>query len=213
MKQFPPSPRVSHKDRFEFFRKFAEIFASQGAPPVSTTPVANLQICHRCYWHRWQIAAGINDTGGKFATGINDTGGKFRHQFPLCCWHRWQIIRTVSGCRNFKVNLKAKIYLYMVTLLPKGAQTKVLKFFCLKIFSICHRCRWHRWCTLSREYLREFSKKFEKAVLVYSEAWRKLIHEKNQKSKISWHCPFKWRYVLWSFVVSCYVYSSILISP
>jgi len=24
-----------------FFRKFAEIFASQGAPPVSTTPAAN----------------------------------------------------------------------------------------------------------------------------------------------------------------------------
>jgi hypothetical protein len=27
--------------RFEFFRKFAEIFAAQGLPPVSTTPVAN----------------------------------------------------------------------------------------------------------------------------------------------------------------------------
>ncbi len=27
--------------------------------------------------------------------------------------------------------------------------------------------------------------------MVYSHAWGKLIHEKNQKSKISWHCPFK----------------------
>jgi hypothetical protein len=26
--------------RFEFFRKFSEIFAAQGAPPVSLTPVA-----------------------------------------------------------------------------------------------------------------------------------------------------------------------------
>ncbi len=25
----------------------------------------------------------------------------------------------------------------------------------------------------------------------YSEAGGKLIHEKNQKQKISWHCPFK----------------------
>ena len=25
----------------------------------------------------------------------------------------------------------------------------------------------------------------------YSGAWGKLIHEKNEKSKISWHCPFK----------------------
>ncbi len=27
--------------------------------------------------------------------------------------------------------------------------------------------------------------------MIYSGAWGKLIHEKNQKSKISWHCPFK----------------------
>jgi hypothetical protein len=40
---------------------------------------------------------------------------------------------------------------------------------------------------LSCEYLREFSKKFETALLVYSGAWGKLIHEKKQKSKISWH--------------------------
>ncbi len=25
----------------------------------------------------------------------------------------------------------------------------------------------------------------------YSDAGGKLIHEKNQKQKISWHCPFK----------------------
>ncbi len=97
---------------------------------------------------------------------------------------------TISGCRHLKVNLMAKIDIY-VNLLPKGAQTKLFKFFCSKIFSICHRCRWHRWCTLSHEYLREFSKKFEMAVIVYSDAWGKLIHEKNQQSKISWHCPFK----------------------
>jgi hypothetical protein len=67
MNQFPPSPRVFHLDRFEFVRKFAEIFASQGAPPVSTTPVANFST----------IFARVVDTGGKFATGVNDTSGKF----------------------------------------------------------------------------------------------------------------------------------------
>jgi hypothetical protein len=92
-------------------------------------------------------------------------------------------MRTISGCRHLKVNLKAKIYIDVNSTM--GAQTKLLKFFCLKIFSICHRCRWHRWCTLSREYLREFSKNFEMAVKVYTDAWGKLIHEKNQKSKIS----------------------------
>ncbi len=68
MNQFPPSPRVFRWDRFKFLQKFAEIFASQGAPPVSTTLVANLR-----------------HTVGKFATDINDTGGKFFHQFCLCC--------------------------------------------------------------------------------------------------------------------------------
>ena len=58
--------------------------------------------------------------------------------------------------------------------------------------NFCRRCRWHRWSTFSCEYLREFSKKFETALMVYSGAWGKLIHEKNQKSKISWHCPFKY---------------------
>ncbi len=44
---------------------------------------------------------------------------------------------------------------------------------------------------LELENLREFSKNFETALMVYSGAWGKLIHEKNQKSKILWHCPFK----------------------
>ncbi len=41
---------------------------------------------------------------------------------------------------------------------------------------------------------RIFEKKFETTLMVYSGAWGKLIHEKNQKSKISWHCPFKQTY-------------------
>ncbi len=37
MNQFPPSPWVYHLGRFEYFQKFAEINAAQGAPPVSLT--------------------------------------------------------------------------------------------------------------------------------------------------------------------------------
>ncbi len=55
---------------------------------------------------------------------------------------------------------------------------------------ICHWCRWHRWCTLTWEYLREFLKKFEMILMLLSGAWGKVIHEKNLKQKISWHCPF-----------------------
>ena len=91
------------------------------------------QICHRCQWHRWRIAAGINDIGGKFATGINDTGGKFCPQFPLCCWHRWQIMRTVSGCRHFKVILKAKMYIYENSTTLR-CPNKIIKIFLLEDF-------------------------------------------------------------------------------
>ncbi len=52
-------------------------------------------------------------------------------------------------------------------------------------------CHWCQRCTLSCEYFREFSNKFEPALMGYSGAWGKMFHEKNMKSKISWHCPFK----------------------
>jgi hypothetical protein len=66
MNHFPISPRVFHQDRFEVFQKFAEIFASQGTPPVSTTLAANFATSF----------ASVVDTGGKFAAGINHTGAK-----------------------------------------------------------------------------------------------------------------------------------------
>ncbi len=44
MNPFPPSIWIYHYCHFEFFRKFVEIFAAQGAPPVSTTRVANGKI-------------------------------------------------------------------------------------------------------------------------------------------------------------------------
>jgi hypothetical protein len=56
MNQFPPSPMQSLPLRpFRIFSKIAEIFASQGAPPVSTTPAANFST----------IFANVVDTGGK----------------------------------------------------------------------------------------------------------------------------------------------------
>ncbi len=42
--QFPPSPRVSHLDRFEFFRKFAEIFADQGLSQSSIRKILIITI-------------------------------------------------------------------------------------------------------------------------------------------------------------------------
>jgi hypothetical protein len=62
---------------FRIFSIFTEIFASQSAPPVSTTPLANFATSFACVVDTGgRFATGINDTGGKFATGVVDTGGK-----------------------------------------------------------------------------------------------------------------------------------------
>jgi len=75
----PQSPRI--------YKKFKEIFAIEGAPPISTALVPN-----KVHW--WQfanfatlttgvvencgkIATAVNNTSVKFATAVNDTSGKF----------------------------------------------------------------------------------------------------------------------------------------
>ncbi len=53
------------------------------------------------------------------------------------------------------------------------------------------------------EYLCEFSKKFEMILLLLSGVRGKVIHEKNLKQKISWHCPINaefWNDFLFYFV-------------
>jgi hypothetical protein len=91
----------------------------------------------------------------------------------------------ISGCRYLKVNLKAKIYIYVNSTIQR-CPSKIIKIFLIEVFFHLPLVS-----LTPGEYLREFSKKFEMALMVYSRAWGKLIHEKNQKAKISWHCPFK----------------------
>ncbi len=96
------------------------------------------------------------------------------------------IMGTISGCRHLKVNLKAKIYIYVSSTTQRWPN-KIIKIFLIEDFFHLP----HRWQTLSCKYLRQFSKKFETVLMEYSGARGKLIHEKNQKQKISWHCPCK----------------------
>ncbi len=71
-----PKPLIITLGSFRFFSKIRGYIRNK--------------VHHRCQWHRWQIATGINDTSGKFATsslcvvntsgkfaaGVNDAGGK-----------------------------------------------------------------------------------------------------------------------------------------
>ncbi len=74
MYQFSPSSRVFHQDRFEFFQKFAEIFASQGAPPGANFYSSFASVVDT----RGKFATSVNDISGKFFTGVNNAGGKLQ---------------------------------------------------------------------------------------------------------------------------------------
>jgi hypothetical protein len=53
-----------------------EIFARQGAPPVSRTPAANFATSFDSVVNTGgKLATGVNDTEGKFVAGVNDTVG------------------------------------------------------------------------------------------------------------------------------------------
>ncbi len=139
---------------------------------------------HRCQRHRWQILPPVPLvllTPVANLPPVTTTPVANCHTYQR---HRRQIMGTISGCRHLKVNLKAKIYIYVSSTTQRWPK-KIIKIFLIEGFSICHRCQRHQWQTLSCEYLREFSKKFETVLMEYSGAGGKLIHEKNQKQKIS----------------------------
>ncbi len=100
------------------------------------------QICHRYQQHRRKICrrcklhhchqrdrrqftintASVVDTGGKFATGVNDTGSKF-----------------ATG-----INDTGGIFIYLLTRLLKGVQTKI-KNFPIEDFLDFHLKRSYQW--------------------------------------------------------------------
>ncbi len=207
MGKFPHSPRVSHYDRFKFLQKFAEIFASQGAPAVSTTPVAKLppvsttlaanwppvslvllilvanlppvsmipeatchwfqgrrwQICHQYQRHRWQIC-------------------------QRCQQHWWQNMETISGCTLPKVNLKAKIYIY-VNSTTQRCPNKIIKIFQIEDYFPLPPVSRTPMVNLEPQIsLRIFEKNWNGRNGIL----RCLGETDSGKNpKISWHCPFK----------------------
>ncbi len=168
---FPQASENNIRCISNFSKLCRDTFTSEGAPLVSMPPVENLPPMSTT-----PAAAGVNYTSGKFATGINDAGGKFCHWYRWCCWYLLQVQYQTADTLKWTWRKK---FIYMLILLHKGVPNKELKLFWFKTFFICHRCqRRHRGCTLSCEYLRECSKKFEPALRVYSRAWGKLILKK-----------------------------------
>jgi hypothetical protein len=81
-------------------------------------------------------------------------------------------METISGCRDPKVNLKAKST-------SQRCPNKIIKTFMIEDFF--HLSPVSTTPVVNLEPLRKFSKKFEMALMAYSGAWGKLIHEKKTK--------------------------------
>ncbi len=119
-------------------------------PSVSTTPVANLPpvplVSLVLVANLLPVpSVSMNPVGelppvSTTPVAVNDTSGKEWEQYEAANTFQWTW---------------RKKFIYMLTLLHKGVQTKYLKHFWLKIFSICHWCHRNRWCTLRCKYLRE----------------------------------------------------------
>ncbi len=132
------------------------------------------QICHWYQRHQRQSLPQVSlvlFTGGKFAASVNDTGGKQWEQYQAADILKW------TWRQKFMYNST-------IQRCPK----KLLQFFWLKIFLIATGDV----DTGINLELRISSRIFEKIQngvlrgLEKTELWKK-----NQKSKISWHCPFK----------------------
>ncbi len=78
----------------------------------------------------------------------------------------------------------------------------------MKIFSICHWCQRHWRCTLSWEYLLQIFAKTWNSPNGMLRGLRKLIHEENLKSKVSWHCLFMWKSIKQDFLNAIFYLSS-----
>ncbi len=131
-----------------------------------------------------------------------------------CRWHRWQFatgfVDTGGKFAGGIVDTSGKFATSVNNASENGGKNCHR---CLWYrWQICHRCPWYRRRTLTHEYLREFSKKFETVSMEYSGAGGKLIHEKNQMQKISCHCPFKQTQVC-SAPAVCQVISTTLAAP
>ncbi len=148
-----------------------------------------------------------DNRSSRCTTGVLDTGCKGK-KLPIIkvliilFGHLWEVELTCKYIFAFNFTKVSAAwycshYLTPVAMPPVSTTLRqnCWQNFCRRChcyrWQICHRCRWYQRCTLGCEYLRECSNKFETVLMGYSGAGGKLIHEKNQKQKISWHCPFK----------------------
>ncbi len=100
------------------------------------------QICHRYQRHRWQIFLPFSLALLITAANLPPVSTIPTANLPPVSTtpvancqrsQRWQIMATISGCRYHKVNLKAKMYIY-VNSTTQRCPNKIIKIFLLEGF-------------------------------------------------------------------------------
>ncbi len=118
---------------------------------------SQLKVCHRCRWHWWQMEKTFKKKN--FNNFVwTPLGSRVTIYIHFCLQVHFKVTAAWYCCQ----------YLPPVSLTPVANMPPVLLIPVASChrhrwhrWQICHLCRWYRWCTLTREYLREFSKKFE----------------------------------------------------
>ncbi len=100
----------------------------------------------------------------RLTTGVADTGGKWNKILIILLEHLWIVELTY-----------VYIFAFKFTLRYPQPDINLIVICCWHRRQICRRYRWHRWQICHR----------------YHNTTETGWHEKNQKQKILWHCPFK----------------------
>jgi hypothetical protein len=105
-----PKPMKKTLGSFQIFQKFLEIFGSQGALLMSTTPVVNLPLVSTTSAVNFAtITESVTDTSAKFVSGVNKIPSANLPQVLLTPVTN----NGNNDCLHHNVNLKEKIDLYV----------------------------------------------------------------------------------------------------
>ncbi len=148
------------------------------------------QICHRYQRHRLQILPPVPLV---LLTPVANCHRYQRHRRQIChrChWHRWQIMGTILGCRHLKVNLKAKIYIYVSSTIQRWPN-KINIIFLVEDFFHLPPVSLTLVANLELRISPRIFKNIQNGLNGILWGRGETDSWKNQKQKVSWHCPFK----------------------
>ncbi len=151
-----------------------------------------LKVHHRCQWHPWKMEKIFKQEnfnpfvwaplGSRVNIYINFClQVHFKVSAAWYCSHYLPPVSTTQG------ELVAKFAAGVIDTGGKFAAGVVDtggKCHRCHWHRLFHRCRWHQWCTLTCEYLREFSKKFEMILMLFSGAWGKWFMKKPEAKNL-----------------------------